>query len=90
MLATDIDQRRAGIEHVLAITQRLRLLEQCTSGNEACRERELPNNVSFDARSRLFAPFVSADNDTRRDRANADALFATYLGYLRWLKKKPS
>ena len=87
MLATDIDQRRAGIEHVLAITQRLRLLEECTSGAEACRARELPNNVSFDARSRLFAPFVSADNDTRRDRANADALFATYLGYLRWQKK---
>ena len=47
----------------------------------------MKNNVSFDARSRLFAPFVSADNDTRRDRNNADALFATYLGYLRWQKK---
>ncbi|HOC10141.1 type VI secretion protein IcmF/TssM N-terminal domain-containing protein [Thermomonas sp.] len=87
MLATDIDQRRAGIEHVLAITQRLRLLEDCDSSNPVCRNRELKNNVSFDARSRLFAPFVSADNDTRRDRNNADALFATYLGYLRWQKK---
>ncbi|MFT4178621.1 MAG: type VI secretion protein IcmF/TssM N-terminal domain-containing protein, partial [Thermomonas sp.] len=87
MLATDIDQRRAGIEHVLAITQRLRLLDECRSGGEECRKRELPNNVSFDARSRLFAPFVSANHDTRRDRENADALFATYLGYLRWQKK---
>ncbi|MDQ3040016.1 MAG: hypothetical protein M3Q51_04585, partial [Pseudomonadota bacterium] len=59
MLATDIDQRRAGIEHVLAITQRMRLLEECRSSNDACRKREMPNNVSFDARSRLFAPFVS-------------------------------
>lgn len=87
MLATDIDQRRAGIEHVLAITQRLRLLEECGSSNDTCRNRELKNNVSFDAKSRLFAPFVSADNDTRRDRNNADALFSTYLGYLRWQKK---
>ena len=87
MLATDIDQRRAGIEHVLAITQRLRLLDECRNSSDACREREMPNNVSFDARSRLFAPFVSPDHDTRRDRDNADALFATYLGYLRWQKK---
>ena len=72
---------------MLAITQRLRLLEDCDSANSVCRTRELKNNVSFDARSRLCAPFVSADNDTRRDRNNADALFATYLGYLRWQKK---
>ena len=87
MLATDINQGRANIEHVLAITQRLRLLDECRGGGDACRKRELPNNVSFDARSRLFAPFRSPDNDTRRDRENADALFATYLGYLRWQKK---
>ncbi|TXH65263.1 MAG: hypothetical protein E6Q81_02285 [Thermomonas sp.] len=85
MLAADIQQHRAGIEHVLAITQRLRLLEQgCDDG---CRERELPNNVSFDARARLFAPFRSPGNDTQRDRENAADLFATYLGYLRWQKK---
>ena len=87
MLATDINQGRAGIEHVLAITQRLRLLEECRSNDDGCRQRELPNNVSFDARSRLFAPFRSHDNNTRRDRDNASALFATYLGYLRWQKK---
>ncbi|RZA14173.1 MAG: hypothetical protein EOP93_19045, partial [Lysobacteraceae bacterium] len=87
MLATDIDQRRAGIEHVLAITQRIRLLDACRDGNDECRKRELPNNVSFDARSRLFAPFVSADHDATRDRNNAASLFATYLGYLRWQKK---
>ncbi|QIL21762.1 hypothetical protein [Thermomonas sp. HDW16] len=87
MLATDINQGRAGIEHVLAITQRLRLLDACRSSNDACRKRELPNNVSFDARSRLFAPFRSPDNNTSRDSDNASALFATYLGYLRWQKK---
>lgn len=87
MLATDINQGRAGIEHVLAITQRLRLLDECRSSNDECRQRELPNNVSFDARSRLFAPFRSPDNNTSRDRDNAAALFATYLGYLRWQKK---
>ena len=87
MLATDINQGRAGIEHVLAITQRLRLLEECRGKDDTCRTRELPNNVSFDARSRLFAPFRSPDNNTRRDSDNASALFATYLGYLRWQKK---
>lgn len=87
MLATDIDQRRAGIEHVLAITQRLRLLDECRSNNDQCRKQELPNNVSFDARSRLFAPFVTPNHDTGKDRENAAALFATYLGYLRWQKK---
>jgi len=85
MLAADIQQHRAGIEHVLAITQRLRLLEEGCDGD--CRERELPNNVSFDARARLFAPFRSPGNDTQRDRENAADLFATYLGYLRWQKK---
>ena len=87
MLQTDIAQKRAGMEHVLALTQRLRLLQECRSGKPQCRELEIPNNVSFDARSRLFAPFVSPDHDTRLDRDNADALFATYLGYLRWQKK---
>ena len=87
MLATDIDRNRAGIEHVLAITQRLRLLDECRSSKDKCRKQEMPNNVSFDARSRLFAPFVSPDHDTRRDRDNAEALFATYLGYIRWQKK---
>jgi type VI secretion system protein ImpL len=87
MLATDIEQGRAGVEHVLALTQRLRLLQDCRARDAGCRERELPNNVSFDARSRLFAPFVSPDQDATRDRDNAAALFATYLGYLRWQKK---
>lgn len=87
MLATDIDRNRAGIEHVLAITQRLRLLDECRGSKDQCRTREMPNNVSFDARSRLFAPFVSPDHDTTRDRDNAEALFATYLGYIRWQKK---
>ncbi|MEO5629140.1 MAG: type VI secretion system protein [Thermomonas sp.] len=87
MLATDIDRNRAGIEHVLAITQRLRLLDECRSSKDECRKREMPNNVSFDARSRLFAPFVSPEHDASKDRDNAEALFATYLGYIRWQKK---
>jgi type VI secretion system protein ImpL len=88
MLSEDIDRGRAGFEHALAIAQRLRLLDACRSASEECLARELPDNVVFDARSRLFAPFVTPDNDTRRDRANATALFETYLGYLRWQKKK--
>ncbi|MGO4778409.1 hypothetical protein AB4084_23370, partial [Lysobacter sp. 2RAB21] len=88
MLSEDIDRGRAGFEHALAIAQRLRLLDACRSASEECLARELPNNVVFDARSRLFAPFVTPNNDTRRDRANATALFGTYLGYLRWQKKK--
>lgn len=88
MLDNDMAQGRVGIEHVLAVTQRLRILEHCRgSGASArCLAREMPYNVVFDPRSRLFAPFYTADADTRRDRDNADALLATYLGYLRWQK----
>ncbi|MEZ0469732.1 type VI secretion system protein [Luteimonas salinilitoris] len=88
MLAEDLDRGRAGFEHALAIAQRLRLLDACRGTSEPCLKDELPNNVAFDARSRLFAPFVTPDNDTRRDRDNAAALFGAYLGYLRWQKKK--
>src|SRR3546814_9765137 len=34
--------------------------------------------------SRLFAPFQSGEADVRIDRQRANALFSTYLGYLRW------
>lgn len=88
MLTEDIDRGRAGFEHALAIAQRLRLLDACRSASEECLARELPNNVVFDARSRLFSPFVTPNNDTRRDRINATSLFGTYLGYVRWQKKK--
>lgn len=89
MLTQDIEHGRAGVEHALAIAQRLRLLEHCRRASDDCLSKELPHNVAFDARSRLFAPFVSAENDPRRDRDNANALFGAYLGYLRWQKKKP-
>lgn len=87
MLTEDLDRGRAGFEHAIAIAQRLRLLDACRGASESCLKDELPNNVAFDARSRLFAPFVTPNNDTRRDRENAAALFGTYLGYLRWQKK---
>src|SRR3546814_20763668 len=41
-------------------------------------------NVVFDPASRLFAPFQSGEADVRIDRQRANALFSTYLGYLRW------
>jgi len=86
MLDSDMANGRAGIEHVLAVTQRLRILQHCRSRGASCLDSELPYNVVFDPRSRLFAPFFTADADTRRDRDNADALLTTYLGYLRWQK----
>ncbi|MEO8777043.1 MAG: type VI secretion system protein [Rhodanobacter sp.] len=86
MLDTDIASGRAGIEQLLAVTQRLRMLRHCRGRNADCVDTELAHNVVFDPRSRLFAPFFTADADTRRDRDNADALLATYLGYLRWQK----
>ncbi len=85
-LDDDIGKGRAGIEHVLAVTQRLRILQHCRGRGSNCIERELPHNVVFDPRSRLFAPFFTADADTRRDSDNASALMTTYLGYLRWQK----
>ncbi|MEO8811210.1 MAG: type VI secretion system protein, partial [Rhodanobacter sp.] len=85
-LDADVAGGRAGIEHLLAVTQRLRMLRHCRGRNTDCTDKELAHNVVFDPRSRLFAPFFTADADTRRDRDNADALLATYLGYLRWQK----
>lgn len=86
MLDNDVANGRAGIEHVLAVTQRLRILQHCRSNSASCIDSEVLHNVVFDPRSRLFAPFFTADADTRRDRDNADALLTTYLGYLRWQK----
>jgi hypothetical protein len=88
MLAEDIDHGRANIEHALAIAQRLRMLDHCRGASRWCLEHEADDNVAFDARARLFAPFVTPDNNTVRDRDNAHALFGAYLGYLRWQKKK--
>jgi type VI secretion system protein ImpL len=86
MLDDDVGKGRVGIEHVLAVTQRLRILQHCRSSGSDCIDSELPHNVVFDPRSRLFAPFYTADADTRRDSDNANALLTTYLGYLRWQK----
>lgn len=88
MLGQDIEQGHAGLEHALAIAQRLRMLEHCRGSSRWCLQHEAGGNLAFDARSRLFAPFVSADHDTARDHDNGMALFGAYLGYLRWQKKK--
>lgn len=84
MLSTDLARGQAGLEHALAVAQRLRLLADCRRRREDCSQRERVHNVVFDPASRLFAPFQSGDADVRIDRDRASALFSTYLGYLRW------
>lgn len=86
-IETDLTQGRVGIDHVLAVAQRLRMLEDCRSRNDKCLEREVPNNVVFDPTSRLFAPFISSDSNAQSDRESASALMSTYFGYLRWQKR---
>lgn len=86
MLGTDLARGEVGIDHALAVAQRLRLLDNCRRQREAC-EREADHNVAFDQASRLFAPFQSGDADLRVDRQRAGDLFATYLGYLRWQRR---
>src|SRR3546814_2427672 len=82
MLGTDLARGEAGLEHALAVAQRLRLLEDCRRSREECARAERLNNVVFDPASRLFAPFQSGEADVRIDRQRANALFSTYLGYL--------
>src|SRR3546814_18324231 len=84
MLGTDLARGEAGLEHALAVAQRLRLLEDCRRSREECARAERLNNVVFDPASRLFAPFQSGEADVRIDRQRANALFSTSLGYLRW------
>jgi hypothetical protein len=84
MLDADISRGTVNIEHLLAVSQRLRILEHCRGGGPACIDSEVPHNVVFDPQSRLFAPFISPSGDSRVDRDNAQALMTTYLGYLRW------
>ena len=86
-LEADLAQGRVGFEHVLAVSQRLRMLSDCRRRTEACLQRELPHNVAFDPASRLFAPFASSADDVRADREDSIALLSTYLGYLRWQKR---
>lgn len=88
MLGQDIRDGHAGLEHALAIAQRLRMLEHCRSSSRWCLQHEAAQNLAFDPRARLFAPFVTPDRNTARDRDNGQALFGAYLGYLRWQKKK--
>lgn len=87
-LESDLAQGRVGFEHVLAVSQRLRMLSDCRRRTNRCLQRELPYNVAFDPASRLFAPFASSDGDVRADREDSIALLSTYLGYLRWQKRE--
>lgn len=86
MLGTDLARGEVGIDHTLAVAQRLRLLDGCRRQREQC-EREADYNMVFDPASRLFAPFQSGEADVRVDQERATALFATYLGYLRWQRR---
>ncbi|MDB5968200.1 MAG: hypothetical protein JWQ90_650 [Hydrocarboniphaga sp.] len=87
-LEADLAQGRVGFEHVLAVSQRLRMLSDCRRRTDECLQRELPHNVAFDPASRLFAPFASSDDNVRADREDSIALLSTYLGYLRWQKRE--
>ncbi|MCD9029082.1 type VI secretion system protein [Luteimonas sp. BDR2-5] len=83
MLGADLARGEVGLDHALAVAQRLRLLDRCRRQRAEC-EQEAAGNVVFDAQSRLFAPFQSGDGDIAVNRERAAALFDTYLGYLRW------
>lgn len=83
LLESDLSRGQVGLEHLLALNQRLRLLEHCRRRSAACTD-ELTGNVTFDAQGRLFGPFVSGEQDPQADRTHAADLLTTYLGYLRW------
>ena len=82
-LEQDIRNGRTGLEHYLAICQRLRLVRHCRSEPEPCRREALAANHVFDPYSRLFAPFHLAGAD-RDNRSQARDLMQTYVGYIRW------
>ena len=83
-IETDLNRGQAGLEHVLAVAQRLRMLDHCRRQSDDCLKNELQNNVAFDHNARLFSPFVSGEKDARADREHAASLLTTYMGYLRW------
>lgn len=83
LLESDLSRGQVGLEHLLALSQRLRLLDHCRRRSAACMD-ELAGNVTFDAQGRLFGPFVSGEQDPQADRTHAADLLTTYLGYLRW------
>ncbi|TKD29908.1 type VI secretion protein IcmF/TssM N-terminal domain-containing protein [Azotobacter chroococcum] len=83
LLETDLNRGQAGLEHMLAISQRLRLLQRCRRQNPQCLGEQLSNQV-FDPKGRLFSPFFSGDQNAQADRKHAADLLTTYLGYLRW------
>jgi len=83
ILETDLARNQVGLEHLLAVSQRLRMLEHCRRQGSACQE-EAAVNLVFDQKARLYGPFVSGEQDARADREHAAALLTTYMGYLRW------
>jgi len=82
-IETDLARNQAGLEHLLAVSQRLRMLDHCRRQSDACQQ-EAATNLAFDQDARLFSPFVSGEQDARADREHAAALLTTYMGYLRW------
>ncbi|WP_449433501.1 type VI secretion protein IcmF/TssM N-terminal domain-containing protein [Pseudomonas putida] len=87
LLESDLKSGQIGLEHILALSQRLRLLDHCRRRNAACTD-ELAGNVTFDAQGRLFGPFVAGEQDPQADRNHAADLLTTYLGYLRWQRSQ--
>lgn len=83
IIETDLARNQAGLEHLLAVSQRLRMLDHCRRHSDACQQ-ETATNLAFDPDGRLFSPFVSGEQDARADREHAAALLTTYMGYLRW------
>ena len=82
-IEADLSRNQTTVEHLLAVTQRLRLLKHCRKRAPECTTVEMAHNTVFDPRSRLFSPFISGDSSPP-GLNDAQALFATYLGYLRW------
>lgn len=83
IIETDLARNQAGLEHLLAVSQRLRMLDHCRRQSDACQQ-EAATNLAFDQDARPFSPFVSGEQDARADREHAAALLTTYMGYLRW------
>jgi hypothetical protein len=81
-LASDTSVRGADLQHLLALTQRLFLLDTCRSDVARCRRELESANLVFDPQSRLFSPFLSEDEarNARLGIQTADA----YVGFIRW------
>jgi type VI secretion system protein ImpL len=82
-LEQEVHAGRIGLEHYLAICQRLRLVADCRSDAKTCRRDALAANYVFDPYSGLFAPFRVAGT-AQQAHAQAQDLLQAYIGYIRW------